>query len=269
MEQQVAELEALVRGVEDELGRVCSKQRSKLEALERAWRERQHDASPPAACIAASVALAHATPAKSAPRRELWHLGAGGPPPAVVNDMAIRVDPHGHAAVQIVPRPHGERAEEHSDGEQPATHAHLVETIYALRAELEARDCQERRQNGAHVRRIAQMDMEKEGEECVQHLQGEIDRLLFKVMCSSVSSASTLPSEYVWLRVCGRVRAHTHKQRRLGILCMLVHCSSLSVCARIHCMAWGSSCMAPRMLVNYCQGGGDQHQRPLRCHLLT
>lgn len=244
MEQQVAELEALVRGVEDELGRVCSKQRSKLEALERAWRERQHDASPPAACIAASVALAHATPAKSAP-----------------------VDPHGHAAVQIVPRPHGERAEEHSDGEQPATHAHLVETIYALRAELEARDCQERRQNGAYVRRIAQMDMEKEGEECVQHLQGEIDRLLFKVMCSSVSSASTLPSE--WLRACGRVRAHTHKQRRLGILCMLVHCSSLSLCARTHCMAWGSSCMAPRMLVNYCQGGGDQHQRPLRCHLLT
>lgn len=38
MEQQVVNLEALVRGVEDELGRVCSKQRSKLEALERAWR---------------------------------------------------------------------------------------------------------------------------------------------------------------------------------------------------------------------------------------
>jgi hypothetical protein len=211
MEQQVAELEALVRGVEDELGRVCSKQRSKLEALERAWRERQRDASLPAACSAASIASAQATPAKSAPRRERRRLGAGGPPPAAVNDMAIRVDPHGHAAVQIVPRPHGERAEEHSDGGQPATHAHLVETIYALRAELEARDCQERRQNGAYMRRIAQMEMEKEGEECVQHLQGEIDRLLFKVMRSSVSSASTLPRvcsvAFVW--VCVRAHAQT------------------------------------------------------------
>ena len=243
MEQQVAELEALVRGVEDELGRVCSKQRSKLEALERAWRERQHDASPPAACIAASVALAHATPAKSAPWRELWHLGAGGPPPAVVNDMAIRVDPHGHAAVQIVPRPHGERAEEHSDGEQPATHAHLVETIHALRAELEARDCQERRQNEAYVRRIAQM--EKDGEECVQHLEGEIDRLLYKVMRSSVSSASALPVV--------RVVARAHTNSDAWGFCAYWHitCSSLCVCVRIHGMAWGLSCMALHGLVNY------------------
>jgi hypothetical protein len=235
MEQQVAELEALVRGVEDELGRVCSKQRSKLETLERAWRERQRDAWPASACSAASVASAQATPAKSAPRRERRRVGAGGPPPAAVNDMAIRVDPHGQR-VKIVDRQHGERAEEHPDGEQPATHAHLVETIHALRAELEARDCQERRQNEAYVRRIAQM--EKDGEECVQHLEGEIDRLLYKVMRSSVSSASALPVVYVWLRARTQTATPGDFVHTGTLLVVLSVCACAFTAWRGVCRAW-------------------------------
>ena len=116
MEQRVVELEALVRGVEDEFARACARQSTRLAAVE----ERLGRAS------------AQVTPERSALWRDCQRPGA----PLLGVD--IHVDAHGRAALQLVPQPHGGRAGE--DEEQPATHAHLVATIHALRTELQAKD---------------------------------------------------------------------------------------------------------------------------------
>ena len=110
MEQRVAELEALVRGVEDEFARACARQSTRLAAVE----ERLGRAS------------AQVTPER---RRDCQRPGVP------LLGLDIHVDAHGRAALQIVPQLHGGRA-----GEDEEAHAHLVATINALRTELQAKD---------------------------------------------------------------------------------------------------------------------------------